>query len=234
MGAQADDVSWEEGPSTPSTGKVNSTGLYILGAVGCGAAVLVAGVWPFLAPAFRRQCLPYVSATERQINMVLKMKSNKGALVDLGSGDGRIVLAAAKQGTPSVGYELNQWLVLYSKYRAWRMGVSHLAKFQRRDLWKVDLKPFSTIVVFGVQEMMPDLEQKFTRDMRDDAEVLAGRFPLATWEPYKEVVDPKGDLGLNSVYCYKKQSTPGPRKPATMPMGDFVEETQSATTAPTP
>lgn len=47
------------------------------------------------------------------------------------------MIAAAKRGFEAVGYELNPWLVWYSRYRAWRDGVHHNAKFYISDLWKV-------------------------------------------------------------------------------------------------
>lgn len=47
------------------------------------------------------------------------------------------VIAAAKEGFTAVGYELNPWLVWYSRYRAWREGVQASARFYISDLWKV-------------------------------------------------------------------------------------------------
>lgn len=47
------------------------------------------------------------------------------------------MIAAAKEGFPAVGYELNPWLVWYSRYRAWREGVHGSARFYISDLWKV-------------------------------------------------------------------------------------------------
>ncbi len=93
----------------------------------CGAVVVGMGVvgWPFVAPALRRHCLPFVPASDAQVRNVvraLQLAAPKAAprpgarrFVDLGSGDGRIVLAAGKHGLPGVGYELNPWLVLYSR-----------------------------------------------------------------------------------------------------------------------
>ncbi|XP_077516290.1 ATP synthase subunit C lysine N-methyltransferase [Amblyomma americanum] len=83
---------------------------------GCGAVGIVAVAVPFLSPALRKVCLPYVPATDTQVRnvaAVLRKRSQRSALVDLGSGDGRIVFEAAKLGfTPSVGVELNPWFPL--------------------------------------------------------------------------------------------------------------------------
>lgn len=60
--------------------------------VGTGVA-LVAGAIPFILPAVRRHCLPYVPATQAQIHRVIEILKNRpaGRVVDLGSGDGRVV-----------------------------------------------------------------------------------------------------------------------------------------------
>ncbi|XP_064409340.1 ATP synthase subunit C lysine N-methyltransferase isoform X3 [Latimeria chalumnae] len=103
-------------------------GLIVTGAVGGALVALYAVAVPFVTPALRKICLPFVPATSAQVENVLKMlQSRTGSVVDIGSGDGRIVIAAAKQGFQAVGYELNPWLVWYSRYKAWREGVrSHV------------------------------------------------------------------------------------------------------------
>uniref|UniRef100_A0A8B9E7B5 ATP synthase c subunit lysine N-methyltransferase n=1 Tax=Anser cygnoides TaxID=8845 RepID=A0A8B9E7B5_ANSCY len=129
-------------------------GLLATGAVGGVLVALYAVVTPFLAPALRKVCLPFVPATSTQIENVLKMlQGRSGSLADIGSGDGRVVIAAAKMGFKAVGYELNPWLVWYSRYRAWRDGVHHNTKFYISDLWKVSFSHYTNVVIFGVPQM---------------------------------------------------------------------------------
>lgn len=82
-----------------------------------------------------------------------------GLLMDIGSGDGRIVIEAVKAGISQKahGVELNRWLVYYSRWRAYRGGVGATTKFFQKDLWKHDLSPYNQIVVFGVEEMVSSL-----------------------------------------------------------------------------
>uniref|UniRef100_A0A8C0DH64 ATP synthase c subunit lysine N-methyltransferase n=1 Tax=Balaenoptera musculus TaxID=9771 RepID=A0A8C0DH64_BALMU len=113
-------------------------GFLFTGIVGGTLVAVYAVATPFITPALRRICLPFVPATAKQIENVVKMlRCRRGPLVDIGSGDGRIVIAAAKEGFTAVGYELNPWLVWYSRYRARREGVQASAKFYISDLWKV-------------------------------------------------------------------------------------------------
>ncbi|XP_067860859.1 ATP synthase subunit C lysine N-methyltransferase isoform X2 [Heptranchias perlo] len=145
--------------SAPAPGAGSSPkrpwGLVLVGAAGGAVLALYAAAAPFVAPALRRVCLPFVPATPAQVENVLQLlRGRRGALVDIGSGDGRIVIAAAKRGFQAVGYELNPWLVWYSKYRAWREGVHHNTRFYISDLWKVNFSEFSNIVIFGVPQML--------------------------------------------------------------------------------
>ncbi|KAM6350347.1 ATP synthase subunit C lysine N-methyltransferase isoform 3-T5 [Podargus strigoides] len=132
-----------------------SWGLLVTTGVGGTLVALYAVVTPFVIPALRKVCLPFVPATAAQIQNVLKMLENRGgSLVDIGSGDGRVVIAAAKKGFKAVGYELNPWLVWYSRYRAWRDGVHDNTKFYISDLWKVSFSRYMNVVVFGVPQMV--------------------------------------------------------------------------------
>ncbi|CAL1266974.1 unnamed protein product [Larinioides sclopetarius] len=142
-------------------------GYAVVGAFGTVAVGLMIGSIPFVMPAFRRICLPFVPATDNQVrNVISLLKKRKGNVIDLGSGDGRIVLAAAKMGFPAVGVELNPWLVIYSKIKTLYLGLSDSASFQRRDIWKTDLKKYDNIVIFGVEQMMAQLEEKLCQELK--------------------------------------------------------------------
>ena len=114
---------------------------------------------PFVTPALRRICLPYVPATTTQLENIQKALQKFGhkrgsKLVDIGSGDGRIVHLAAQKGYQAHGIELNLWLVLYSRFRAFRLGLRSTATFSRQDLWKSNFTSYDNIVIFGVEQMV--------------------------------------------------------------------------------
>ena len=72
--------------------KISRTGKVLLGVTGGIFSGICAITIPFVSPALRRVCLPYVPATSRQVDNVMQLlKGRSGAVVDLGSGDGRIV-----------------------------------------------------------------------------------------------------------------------------------------------
>lgn len=141
---------------------ISLTGKILIGLTGgiaIGASIVC---YPFVAPAFRRYCLPYVPATTAQVDNVLlalrQRNTSAGRLLDIGSGDGRIVVAAARKGFRADGVELNPWLVQWSRVSALVNGVAGRTAFYRRDLWTYDLTPYRNIVVFGVEQMVGGAE----------------------------------------------------------------------------
>ncbi|KAI5700705.1 hypothetical protein M8J75_002184 [Diaphorina citri] len=189
--------------STYKTPTLSKTGKILLALSGGTALALTTICYSFVSPAFRKITLPYVPATPTQINNILKaLEGRSGKLIDLGSGDGRIVVEAAKKGFKSDGVELNPWLVLYSKWSAWRNGVSQDCSFFKTDLWKYPLTPYPNIVIFGVEQMMSPLEDKFHKELVN-SRVIACRFPLAKSQPVLTIGE-----GIDAVWCYEfsKQS----------------------------
>ncbi|XP_069586511.1 ATP synthase subunit C lysine N-methyltransferase isoform X4 [Ranitomeya imitator] len=163
------------------TEKKKRWGLVATGVVGGTLVALYAVATPFVSPALRKICLPFVPATELQMENVFKMLMfRSGTFVDIGSGDGRIVIAAAKKGFQAVGYELNPWLVWYSRYNAWKEGVHQNTKFHISDLWK-----------------MPLLENKLQVELSLSSRVVACRFPFPNWIP-----DHISGHGIDTVWVY--------------------------------
>ncbi|XP_066131485.1 adenine nucleotide translocase lysine N-methyltransferase isoform X2 [Saccopteryx bilineata] len=166
--------------------------------VAAGSGLAAYAVWALLLqPGFRRVPLrlqvPYVGASVRQVEHVLSLlRGRSGKLVDLGSGDGRIVLAAHRCGLrPAVGYELNPWLVGLARLYAWRAGCAGSVCYHREDLWK-----------------LPLLEGKLQAELPNGARVVSGRYPLPTWKPVAVLGE-----GLDRVWAYDIH-TGGPARQA--------------------
>lgn len=179
--------------------KGRSIGLTIAAAFGVTSVAIVAVCVPFLRPGFRRICLPYVPATDIQVqNVLTALKGSSGTLIDCGSGDGRIVFAAAKAGFRATGVELNSILVLYSKIKAAVMRVSKEVTFQHKDMFKVDFSKFDNVVVFGVDSLMPELEKIFLSQGQTGLHVVACRFPLPNTTPCLTI-----GTGVDTVWLYR-------------------------------
>ncbi|XP_068742321.1 ATP synthase subunit C lysine N-methyltransferase-like [Montipora capricornis] len=107
--------------------KSSKFGKVVVGITG-GTALGIALVnVPFVTQALRKIFLSYVPATERQVANITKpaktSKRQRSTMVDLGSGHGRVVFAAARHGYQRHGYKLNHWLVWYSKLQARLQGL---------------------------------------------------------------------------------------------------------------
>jgi protein-L-isoaspartate O-methyltransferase len=109
-------------------------------------------------------------------------------LVDIGSGDGRLVIAAARKGIVAKGYEINPILVWLSRRKIHREGLEKLASIEWKDFWSADLSPYSVVTVFGIGHVMKRLERKLGHELKTGSRVVCNLFPLPTWEGKKESV----------------------------------------------
>ena len=178
-------------------------GLIIAGLVGGAGLAITSICVPFVLPALRKVCLPYVPATTIQLANVSRAVQGRHVahptLVDIGSGDGRIVIQAAKSGFVAHGVELNRWLVYYSRWSAWRGGMRGQATFARQDLWKSDMSKYNNVVIFGVEQMMSQLESKLEKELVEGSVVVACRFKFPTWKPVEEI-----GVGVDTVWRYQR------------------------------
>ncbi|RUS78348.1 hypothetical protein EGW08_013899 [Elysia chlorotica] len=178
--------------------QLSQRGLIMLGLTGAIFSGITALLVPFVSPGLRRIALPYIPASPSQVHNVFSvLKNRSGSLLDIGSGDGRVTLFAARKGFQGYGVELNFWLVLYSRWQAWIHGLSSQAKFFKKDLWKMDLCTYQNIVVFGVESMMPPLEVKLGQELKPGTNIVACRFPLPSWSPVTTLGE-----GVDTVWLY--------------------------------
>ncbi|XP_057263968.1 adenine nucleotide translocase lysine N-methyltransferase isoform X1 [Pezoporus wallicus] len=185
----------------PGGGPLGARSLLEL-AVATGVAAWAA--WAvLLMPGFRRVPLrlqvPYQpSGPQQAANALALLRGRSGKTVDLGSGDGRLVLEAYKQGLrPAIGYELNPWLLCLSHYRAWKAGYHGKVFFLKKDLWKVNLSDCYNVIVFLAPSVKPPLATKLLAELPDEARVVAGRFPFPSWTPTSTL-----GQGLEQVWAY--------------------------------
>uniref|UniRef100_A0A3Q2Q0M1 Adenine nucleotide translocase lysine methyltransferase n=2 Tax=Fundulus heteroclitus TaxID=8078 RepID=A0A3Q2Q0M1_FUNHE len=176
--------------------------------IAAGTGLAVYAMWAgVLQPGFRKVPLrlqvPYIPASKAQVkNVMTLMRGRTGGLVDLGSGDGRIVLEACHQSfSPVVGYELNPWLVQLARFHAWRAGRHGNVSYRQEDLWKVDLSKCQNVTVFLAPSVLSLLQKKLHAELPDDALVVAGRFPFPDWNPCRI----EGQ-GVDRAWAYNMQA----------------------------
>ncbi len=159
------------------------------------AALLV--VIYLLAPIVRGAVyFPTRPANVATIVRLAEIKSGEKA-VDLGSGDGRIVIALAHAGAEAHGYEINPFLVWRSRAAIKRVGLENRARIHWRSFWGVNLAPYSVVVVYGIPYIMRALEKKLLREVQTGSRVVSNIYEFPSWV---ESVKHKG-----GVYLYFKK-----------------------------
>lgn len=120
-------------------------------------------------------------------------------VIDLGSGDGRLVITAAKRGAQALGVEYEPQLVEYARRIAAAEGVSHLARFVREDLFETDLSGADVITLFLLRDMNLKLRPKLLA-LRPGTRIVANTFDLGEWLPDRSE-NLTLDDGCNSAWC---------------------------------
>lgn|SRR4030042_914004 len=115
--------------------------------------------------------------------------------VDLGAGDGRLIIALAKAGVEAHGYEINPFLVLLAKINIYRAGLKDKAFIHFKNFWEVDLSDFNVVAVFGITHIMEKLETKLERELKVGTRIVSNSFSFPNWPPIKK---------NGGVYLYKK------------------------------
>jgi hypothetical protein len=102
-------------------------------------------------------------------------------VIDLGSGDGRTVITAAKRGATAIGVEYNPDMVALSEYNAKQAGVTDKAKFVRGDIFEYDFSKANVLTMFLLPSINMKLRPKIL-DMRPGTRVVTNSFTMEDWE----------------------------------------------------
>ena len=122
---------------------------------------------------------------DSMLNMAKVMKDDY--LIDLGSGDGRTVITAAKRGVRAMGIEYNPDMVTLSQRNAEAEGVTDRARFVRGDIFESDFSQATVLTLF----LLPELNLKLRPtilDMKPGTRVVSNTFTMDDWEPDQSVV----------------------------------------------
>jgi SAM-dependent methyltransferase len=103
---------------------------------------------------------------------------------DLGSGDGRILIAAARdRGARGVGLEIDPALVAQSTERARRLGLADRLSFREQDLFEADLRPATVVTLYLSPELNRRLRPKLLGELRPGARIVSHNFDMGDWAP---------------------------------------------------
>lgn len=141
---------------------------------------------------------PFVPANrltvKKMVGIAGSLKGKK--VVDLGSGEGRVVVAAALSGAfEAHGYEINPVLVLVSWWNIYRAGVRGKAFVHWGSYWGKDLASFNVVFVYGICHIMNRLEKKLDEELKPGTIIVSNSFTFPNWKYQKTD---------NNVYLYQR------------------------------
>jgi SAM-dependent methyltransferase len=123
-------------------------------------------------------------------------------VIDLGCGDGRFLLAAAKRyGVRGIGYEINILAYILANLR--RVFTGEQIEIKRINFWDASLKNADFVFCYLFPDLMPDLAKKAEKEMKEGSIIISCNFPLPGWEPEK-VLRTNHRIHNDPIFIYSK------------------------------
>lgn len=154
------------------------------------AAALWLAVVPAAGSAELDVPTPYVPSTELNVDEMLRLADVKpgDVVYDLGSGDGRVVIAAARDyGARGVGLELDVALVDDSRRAAQRAGVAARTEFRQADVLTASLRDATVVTMYLLPPLVRRLQDRLYEELRPGARIVAHDYPFPDWTADRRV-----------------------------------------------
>jgi SAM-dependent methyltransferase len=134
-----------------------------------------------------KKIVPFVPTPQEVVDKMIELAGvKKGDTVyDLGSGDGRIVITAAKKGARAVGFEIDGDLVKESRENIRKAGVQNLAEIRQQDILTVDLSPASAVTMYLLPDVNLKLKPTLLSQLKPGSRVVSHAFDMGDWKPDK-------------------------------------------------
>jgi SAM-dependent methyltransferase len=170
----------------------------------CAAATVSAQSW-----AWDDGTTPFVVTPDAVVERMLHLAQPKAGerLVDLGSGDGRIVIEAAKRGATGFGVDIDPRLVNLARENAKRAGVESRATFEVKDLFETDLRGVNVVTMYLLPEVNKQLLPRLIDQLRPGARIVSHDYDLGPWT-FDEMIELPlaeklvGPMGRSRVFLW--------------------------------
>jgi tRNA G37 N-methylase Trm5 len=134
--------------------------------------------------------VPYVPTPQNVVDTMLKLANIKpgDVIYDLGSGDGRIVITAAKQyGVRGVGIDINPVRVKEANENARKEGVADKVTFKKNDLFEEDIHEATVVTIYLLPSVNLKLKPKLFRELKPGTRIISHDFDMGDWKPEQRV-----------------------------------------------
>lgn len=140
----------------------------------------------------------YFARTDEQTIQKMIALSNvkpNERVIDLGAGDGAIIVALAKKNIAASGVEINPFLVRKARQRITKLNLDRLASIHQGNFWNLNLSPYDVVFVYGIGYIMMRLETKLLKELKPGSRVVSNYFQFPSWKP---------KAYRNNVYLYRR------------------------------
>jgi len=135
---------------------------------------------------------PYVTTPATVVTAMLQLAgiANRDTVYDLGCGDGRIVIAAAKLGAHGVGIDINPQRIREARANARKAGVETLVRFEAGDIFDADIRDATVVALYLLPDLNLRLRPKLLKELKPGTRVVSHAFDMGGWTPEKkQIVD---------------------------------------------
>jgi tRNA G37 N-methylase Trm5 len=142
----------------------------------------------------------FVPTPQEVVDRMLEMaKVGKGdVLYDLGSGDGRIPVTAAKRfGIRAVGIDIDPQRIAEANENARKNGVANLVQFKREDLFKTKFSDATVVTLYLLPDLNVKLRPRLLAELKPGTRIVSHQFDMGTWKPEKRV-----ELNGRTIYLW--------------------------------
>jgi len=185
-------------------------------------AVLLTGAMLVPAQPTQRRPpdVPYVPTGEAAVQEMLKLARVKSSdiVYDLGCGDGRIVIAAARDfGARGVGIDIDPERIRKANTNARIAGVENRVRFEEKDLFTADIHEATVVTLFLLSSVNRRLRPKLLRDLKAGTRVVSNTFTMGDWKPDQQTTvegTPEDSLFSRKLYLciIPQREAPLPRR----------------------
>lgn len=150
--------------------------------------------------------VPYVPTPQPVVEAMLKLGEVKAGdiLYDLGSGDGRIPVTAAKlYGVRGTGIDINPERIADAEKNAKEQGVTDKVQFRNQDLFEADISDATVVTLYLLPSINLKLRPKLWKDLKPGTRIVSHSFDMGEWEPEKRI-----EVDGRYLYLWRVPSTP--------------------------
>ena len=159
-----------------------------------------------LVSAQEGKIVPYVPTPQEVVDRMLELAQvKKGDVVyDLGSGDGRIVVTAAKKyGVKAIGFEIDPQRIKESHENIKKAGVENLVEIRQQDIRTVDLSAANVLTMYLLPEVNLMIRPNIWKQMKPGSRIVSHDFDMAEWKPLKTEYIKDGSSWDHTLYLWQ-------------------------------